>query len=124
MEQSMSNKSIPPDFPTNSYSSSLAGAQPKIAMVEVDGKYYQEGNTPDQQLERYLMCEDLAEQGRAYCKRKLEEGVVSDATAAMERLYTGLVAKNWCTKDQCLWIIQRVATLSAWQMPTSLSGKA
>jgi hypothetical protein len=47
------NTTIPVDFPANSYSSSLAGAQPKIAMVEVDGKYYAEGNTPDQQLERY-----------------------------------------------------------------------
>lgn len=42
----MPSQSIPPDFPNNNYSSSLAGAQPKIAMIEVDGKYYAEGNTP------------------------------------------------------------------------------
>jgi hypothetical protein len=65
------------------YSSSLAGAQPKIAMVEVEGKCYAEGNSPDQQLERYLMCEDLEEQGSVCCKRKIEEGVVGDNYRSM-----------------------------------------
>lgn len=76
-------------------------------MVEVCGKYYDEGNTSDQQLERYLMCEDLAQQGRDYCQRKLDQDAVVDAFTAIERLYAGLLAKNWCTKEQSLWIITR-----------------
>lgn len=114
---------IPTDFPSNSYQSSLAGAQPKIAMVEVDGKYYAEGNTPDQQLERYLMCEDLAEQGSVYCKRKIDEGTVADSTAALLRMYTGIKDKGWCTAEQYRWIGRRVAELNKWPIPDSFLDK-
>ena len=113
----MSNQTIPPDFPSNNYSSSLSGAQPKMALVEVDGKYYAEGNTPDQQRERYLICEDLAEQGSAYCKRKIEEGVVPDCSAALLRMYTGIKDKGWCTDAQYRWIGRRVAALNNWTVP-------
>lgn len=85
---------IPTDFPFNIYQSSLAGAQPKIALVEVDGKYYQEGNTPDQKLEQYVMCEDLAHQSLAYCLRKIKDGTVAGPNAAMLRLYSGLQSKT------------------------------
>lgn len=79
-EDEKRSTTIPANFPSSSYQSSLAGAQPKIAMVEVDGKYYSEGNTPDQQLERYLMCEDLAQQGSVYCNRKIGEGAEADGS--------------------------------------------
>jgi hypothetical protein len=108
---------IPTDFPSNIYQSSLAGAQPKIAVVEVDGKYYPEGNTPAQKLERYLMCEDLAKQGLAYCLRKIEDGTVVDPNAALLRLHSGLQSKNWCTQQQKVWIVNRVAVLGNWSKP-------
>lgn len=111
---------IPTNFPSNIYQSSLAGAQPKIAMVEVDGKYYSEGNTPDQQLERYLMCEDLAQQGSVYCNRKIGEGAVADGSAALLRMYTGLQNKGWCTSEQVQWIGRRVAALNKWPVPQPL----
>lgn len=113
----MNLASIPADFPNDNYSSALGGAQPKLAMVEVDGKFYPEGNTPMQQLERYLMCEDLAHQGLAYCNRKIEDGTVADPNAAMQRLYSGLQSKNWCTPAQKKWIVYRVAVLGNWSNP-------
>lgn len=115
--------SIPSDFPSDSYRSSLAGAQPKIAMVEVDGKYYAEGNTPDQQLERYLMCEDLAQQGSVYSNRKIDEGVVADGSAALLRMYAGIKDKGWCTAEQYRWIGRRVATLNKWPIPDTFLDK-
>lgn len=111
------NPTIPADFPSNIYQSSLSGAQPKIAMIEVDGKYYAEGNAPDQQRERYLMCEDLAEQGSVYCKRKIDEGTVADSTAALLRMYSGIKDKGWCTADQYRWIGRRVAEMNKWPIP-------
>jgi hypothetical protein len=57
-------------------------------------------NTPDLQLERYLMCEDLAHQGLAYCLRKIEDGTVSDPNGAMLRLHSDLQSKNWRTSKQ------------------------
>lgn len=113
----MPSPSIPTDFPNNNYSSSLSGAQPKIAMVVVDGKYYAEGNSPNQQLEQYLMCEDLAEQGSVYCKRKIEEGTVTDSSAALLRMYAGIKDKGWCTAEQYRWIGRRVAELNKWPIP-------
>ena len=89
-------------------------------MVEVDGKYYPEGNTPDQQLERYLMCEDLAQQGSMYCNRKISEGAVADGSAALLRMYSGLQGKSWCTAEQVRWIGRRVATLNNWSVPQPL----
>jgi hypothetical protein len=113
----MNLESIPQDFPNNSYSSALSGAQPKLAMVEVEGKFYTEGNTPEQQLERYLMCEDFAHQSLAYCLRKIEAGTVADPKAAMLRLYSGLQSKNWCTQQQKVWIVNQVAALGNWPNP-------
>lgn len=108
---------IPLNFPRDNYASALSGAQPKLAMVLINDKYYPEGNTPEQQLQRYLMCEDLAHQGMAYCNRKIEDGTVADPDAAMLRLYTGLQSKNWCTPAQMKWIIRRVAELGSWSEP-------
>lgn len=39
----MKLESIPHDFPNDNGQSALAGAQPKLSMVEIDGKYYREG---------------------------------------------------------------------------------
>lgn len=108
---------IPADFPFAITQSSLAGVQPKIALVNVEGKYYAEGCTPEQQLEQYLMCEDLAHQGLEYCNRKIKEGAVADSNTAMLRLYTGLQSKNWCTQMQKIWIVNRVAVLGDWPNP-------
>lgn len=113
----MKHKSIPQDFPCNDYQSSLAGAQPKIALVEVNGNFYPEGNVPQQQLENFLMCEDLAQQGLAYCKRKIDDGTVPDPNSAMIRLFSGLQSKDWCTNMQKIWIVNRVATLGNWPQP-------
>jgi hypothetical protein len=108
---------IPLNFPRDNYASALSGAQPKLAMVEIDGKFYPEGNTPMQQLERYLMCEDLAHQSLEYCNRKIKEGVVADPNAALFRLFSGLQSKNWCTPAQKKWIVHRVAELGNWSKP-------
>lgn len=113
----MNFESIPQGFPNNNYSSALSGAQPKLAMIEIEGKFYTEGNTPEQQLERYLICEDLAHQSLAYCLRKIEDGTVIDANAAMLRLYSGLKSKNWCNQEQKVWIVKRVAVLGNWLNP-------
>lgn len=108
---------IPLNFPSDSYASALSGAQPKLAMVLIDGKYYPEGDTPTQKLERYLMCEDLAQQGLEYCKRKIKDSTVADPNAAMLRLFSGLQSKDWCTPAQKKWIVLRAAALGNWTKP-------
>lgn len=108
---------IPSDFPNDFSSSLLSGTNPKVQMVEVDGKYYEEGNTPNEQYDIYLMCEDMASQGHTYCLRKIEEGKVADPYAALLRLFAGLQAKDWCASKQKIWIVNRVAAIGNWPMP-------
>ena len=111
---------IPDDFPVRSAISAISGAQPKMALVEVEGRYYAEGATPDDRKAQYAMCEDLAHQGVVYCRRKLAEGVVADPTAALARLHRGLQGKKWCSAEQKVWIVRRVANLLSWPIPESL----
>lgn len=118
---------VPDNFPRGGDVVSLSGAMPKVALVELDGRFYPEGGTPEDIVTQFEMCEDLAEQGRAYCRRKMAEGVVANEGAALERLHTGLQGKDWCTAEQKTWIVQRVAELQGWVVPASvpalLSGK-
>jgi hypothetical protein len=112
---------IPEDFPVRGTTVAITGAQPKLALVEVEGQYYPEGATPEDRRAQYEMCEDLAHQGVVYCQRKLAEGVVADPTAALKRLHTGLQGKDWCSAEQTVWIVRRVAALQSWPVPESLS---
>jgi hypothetical protein len=113
-----SSPDIPADFPAWPEMTALSGAQPKIALVEIAGKYYAEGARPEDRQAQYEMCEDLAHQGVVYCKRKLAEGVVADPAAALDRLHKGLLGKGWCSPAQCGWIVRRVAALKSWPAPT------
>jgi hypothetical protein len=108
---------IPEDFPVRGTTVAITGAQPKLALVEVEGRYYPEGATPEDRRAQYEMCEDLAHQGVVYCQRKLAEGVAADPTAALERLHKGLQDKHWCSAEQNLWIVRRVAMLLDWTAP-------
>ena len=112
---------IPEDFPPGSaILGSLSGAQPKLALVEVNGRFYAEGQTPQEVQQQYELCEDLAHQGAAYCQRKLAEGVVDSPAAALERLFLGLRAKDWCSAEQKIWIVRRVSSLQGWAVPASI----
>lgn len=88
-----------------------------MALVEVEGRYYPEGATPEDRRAQYEMCEDLAHQGVVYCQRKLAEGIVVNPTAALNRLHKGLQGKDWCSAEQNVWIVRRVAMLLAWPAP-------
>lgn len=112
---------IPEDFPARVTVASISGAQPKLALVEVEGRYYPEGATLDDRRAQYEMCEDLAHQGVVYCQRKLAEGVVADPAAALKRLHKGLQGKDWCSAQQNVWIVRRVAILLSWPGPEPLS---
>lgn len=107
---------IPDDFPVEPQPFSLAGAQPKLALVEEDGIYYAEGTAPSQVLEAYEVCEDLANQFVDYCLKK-ETSTFDTREQILERLLSSLETKGWCTKKQCGWVIKRTATLLGWQYP-------
>lgn len=108
---------IPQDFPIEPVISALAGAQAKLAVVQAGGRFHGPGTTPEEALQQYEVCEDLAHQLAAYCSRKLAEQAVCSEQAALERALRGLRQKNWCSPRQNLWVLRRTARLLGWQEP-------
>ena len=109
-------RGIPRDFPVEPQPFSLAGAQPKVAMVEEDGNYYAEGTAPSQVLEAYEVCEDLAAQFVDYCLKK-EASNFGTREEILQRVLDSLETKDWCTRRQCGWVVKRTETLLGWENP-------
>jgi hypothetical protein len=116
----MADSVVPADFPVRKVSSALSGAHPKMALIEVDGVYYRPGSTPAEIQADFERCEDLANQLMAYCRRKIADGTVPTAEAALERALDGLKNKPWCTAEQNIWIVRRTAALLGWPVPGSI----
>lgn len=87
-----------------------------MAMVEEAGIYYAEGMAPSQVLEAYEVCEDLARQFVDHCLKK-EGSQLGTRETILKRVLDSLLTKDWCTKAQCRWIVNRTATLLGWEYP-------
>ena len=104
---------IPEKFPIEPRLVSISGAQPKVALVEEDGIYYQEGTSPLEVLEAYEMCEDLAQQFVPYCLKKEAAGFGTHHEI-LRRVHDSLLQKDWCSKAQSAWVVERTALLLNW----------
>ena len=49
----------PSDFPRQNSFSALSGAQPKLSVLKIDGRYYLEQPDEDEIYQRYDVCADL-----------------------------------------------------------------
>lgn len=110
---------IPEDFPVGGEPFALAGAVPKLNLVEVDGKYYPAGATPEEVMEAYAQCLKLIPKLVAYCKRKTVE-LEQPMDAILIRTYKGVLHEDWCTPDQSKWTMRHVATELGLQIPPEL----
>ena len=61
------------------------------------------------------MCDDLASQMVPYCQRKLAS-FDGDKEATVKAALKGLLAKRWCTDEQCVWIMRRVVDELKWSV--------
>lgn len=106
---------VPEDFPYQESLGCVTGAQPKMLLVEAQGRFRQGGSPQSDQRRRdWLSAEDIAQQMRGYCTRKLAEGAVPDECAALQRGLRGLRGKPWFDDAHNLWIMRRVANLLGW----------
>jgi len=87
----MSPKPLPPDFPRSTSQGSVSGVQPKLLLRKV-GDTYQAGPTDDEVYERYIACDDLAEQLAAYASRKMRANAWSLQTA-VSKVEAGVLKK-------------------------------
>lgn len=104
---------VPEDFPVTAAPSAIAGAQPKMNLVEEGGRFYAPGTSSGEVMAAFEMCDDLVSQMVPYCQRKLatyEDNQEATVKAALK----GLLAKRWCTDAQCVWIMRRVVDELQW----------
>jgi len=114
----MSDRTIPDDFPGGAPLASLAGAQPKLAVRLVNGKYIV-GLTEEERLERYEVCEDLAQQFAVYCARKISENRSLTHDLALARARVGFARKvslgEWdFSEAEQDWVMKRAQQILAW----------
>ncbi len=106
----MSQKHLPADFPRSSSQGAISGAQPKLLLRKV-GDTYQAGPTDDELYERYIVCDDLAEQLAAYASRKmtanpwsLETTIAKVEAGVLKKVHGGI----WdFSTAEVTWTIER-----------------
>lgn len=105
---------VPDDFPRERSSGVVAGAQPKLLVREVSGRYHT-GLTDEELWTRYDVCEDLAGQFAEYASRKMSvSGLLLDE--ALGRVQKGLKAKvgasRWdFSRGEMAWLMKRTREL-------------
>lgn len=106
---------IPEDFPLEPAMGAVPGVQPKLLVREIDGQYVA-GRTAEEHWERYLACEDLAQQLAGYCTRKAMERPDWGREYSLDRTRKGLAHKVaagvWeVSAEEQAWVMRRVAVL-------------
>lgn len=106
---------VPSDFPVTPTISTVPGAQPKVSLVEVDGKFYAPGTSPKEVLAVFEVCSDLVDQMVPYCQRKVVQ-FGGDVPGTTKAVFQGLLNKKWCTAEQSLWIMVKTAERLGWAL--------
>lgn len=106
---------VPDHFPVNASLSAVSGVQPKMSLIEEDGRFYAPGASPSEVLAAFQMCEDLVPQVASYCLRKLPE-FSGDQEATARAAFQGLLSKRWCSPAQCEWIMRKVIHELKWPL--------
>lgn len=111
---------VPDDFPCPGVASSVAGFQPKLALVAHHGKFYLPGGTPPELFSRWDLCEDLAVQLVPTC-RESKAGKRSHMSEAeiLDQYLPSLLKTGWGSTDEMRWVIRRTAEMLVWPAPES-----
>jgi hypothetical protein len=104
---------IPQDFPHSATTAVVGGAQPKLCVRLVDGKYVSD-QTDTERWERWDICEDLAHQLIAKARKDAEGHPEHDADTTLERVRVAVARKKWVSEGELGWLISRLRTLLGW----------
>jgi len=115
-EENWSN--VPEDFPKPVHMGAIGGAQPKFLAVKFQGRYYEPGATPPEIYERWMMCNDLAEQltEKSVESKAGKRSHMSEAEI-LEQYFIRLLHTKWTSEDEARWIIKSVARKLNWDSP-------
>jgi hypothetical protein len=111
---------IPADFPRPRVHAAVAGHQPKLALVNCNGRFYAPGGTPSELLSRWDICEDLAQQF-AVKSRECKAGKRSHMSEVeiLDQYCVRAMKMRWGSDDEMRWVIRRAAALLDWPVPAS-----
>ncbi|KGH27942.1 hypothetical protein [Comamonas testosteroni] len=97
----------PSDFPRQHGFSALSGTQPKLSVVEIDGRYYLDQPDEDEIYQRYDVCADLVDQLITYCEKKKQPSYSWEAL--LNAVAHSLSKKPWgLTADENDWIMKKL----------------
>lgn len=111
-----SNETIPHDFPRPGAPAALAGAQPKLALIEVDGRYAAPEASPAERAQLHAGCELLANRIAAATRQVAATNGIAPDNALTQGLVS-LRERNYWSDDFNLWTIRRAAQINGWPAP-------
>jgi len=98
---------IPEGFPRGPAPGAVAGAQPKVLLRQVGGRFVS-GWTEEELVTRYDVCADFVTQLAEYGRRKLDANPQWGRAGLEIRLAAGIRAKAWgFTEAEIAWMVQR-----------------
>lgn len=100
-------------FPTGAPLAALAGAQPKLALVRLDGVY--RSHSPDELRPKLARVEAALEAMVRYCRMLVDTGAAEEPVVALLVALDVLRSRRWFTDAQNLWLLRRAAEQLEWQ---------
>jgi hypothetical protein len=110
---------VPADFPRIARHVALPGAHLKFSAVRENGKFYAEGLSPNDVMNDYLLCEDIAQQMILYYNKKVLENKLNIEEIIL-RIHQGLIHQDWCRPEHTPWVVRRLATLVNVPVPSGI----
>lgn len=113
---------VPVDFPRGCTAPTVPGTQPKFMARKIDGRYVV-GLTESELHERWVYCEDLAQQLAERTRRKKVAGLVSDLDVFYQETEHRVRGQGWnLSNDEVIWLMKRTRALAEHSTPSSPKG--
>ncbi|WP_246529907.1 MULTISPECIES: hypothetical protein [Paraburkholderia] len=91
----------------------VPGGQPKICVALTGGRYVA-GQTREERHERWLICEDLADQLVPVARKDAAKHPEYPPEQTLERARVAVARKGWVSPDELAWLMRRLRTLLGW----------
>lgn len=106
----MNIQDVPEDFPRVVIPAVVTGAQPKVCVREIDGRYVT-GQTDEERIERWDICEDLAQQLLPVAQKDAAGHPGHAAEETLRRVRISVERKGWVSEAELDWLIRRLGVL-------------
>ena len=112
---------VPEDFPHPPNTGAIPGDGIRLSMVKYENKFYTPGDTPPERHERWLICEDMAQQIAAKCiETKAGKRAHMSKEDIVEQYYDRLLLTGWVDQKEGRWIMLLSAKIIDWPLPEKL----